>query len=125
MSAMKPKILIIIEDGEILNIIKIILETHGFEVFASMSLVPVNEVSIIKPVLVVLDFWINGEPGHGYCTQLKTSGTTRGIPIILVSTSINLAREAVLCHADGFIEMPFEVEDFIKKVKEFNGPALN
>ncbi|WP_316831641.1 response regulator [Pedobacter aquatilis] len=117
----KPKILIIDDDIDILELIGIIVLDAGFEPILRKSVMPAEELLRIKPELILLDVRIAGSPLNGdeFCRQLKRGTTAFTIPVVLVSAERNLEQIAKKCAADGFISKPFDIDKIVKVVRKF------
>ena len=111
------RVLFIDDDETVLSIVKIILEEEGIEVFTSTTLLSLNELSEIKPDVLLLDEWIGSKKGSEYCREIKNVKTHSNLQIVLISAVNNLGKIAEECAADGFIEKPFDLEELVGVVK--------
>jgi DNA-binding response OmpR family regulator len=119
MSSMKAKkVLVVDDDNDILDVIRIILEDEGYEVSTlDNGREVVNEVSNNTPDLILLDVMLCGIDGRDICMKLKTDPRFSRLPIIMISASHNL--EGFLekeGSADGFISKPFEIDYLVAVV---------
>ena len=115
---MKKKILIVEDDPDILLILNVILHEAGYEVDCFPRGKPVVEGKYDTPDLFILDRRIPDIDGVEICKYLKSQGTTRDIPIIMVSASPGINCLAKRAGAEGFLEKPFRVEDLLNKVAQ-------
>lgn len=113
------KVLVIEDDEDVLFIISLILKDNGFEVIESDSIDILSELSTIKPNLILMDNIIKDASGSEMCKKLKSDVTTSHYPVVLISATSDLPSLAKECLADGFIEKPFDLADFVKKLKGF------
>jgi DNA-binding response OmpR family regulator len=77
-----------------------------------------------QPDLILLDLKLpGGMDGYQVLTQLKQSGVTAGIPVIVLTGSLTdeeLKRQKVLAlGADRFLTKPFEINDLVGEIRRF------
>lgn len=114
---MNTKILILENDPEILSIMTFILENLGYIVVNSLNTEDIiAELERIKPNLVMLDNRLQGISGSEICRKIKSNLSTSHIPVFLVSAVSELEIIAKECFADGYIEKPFDLNDFEKTI---------
>ena len=113
------RILVVDDNIDILQIVKIILENNGFEVLVT----PKGEETLSKtdtfnPQLILMDIFLNaGIDGREICKTIKSNPQTQDIPVILFSAQIKLDDGFKSYGADDFIAKPFEVKELISKIK--------
>jgi len=112
------KILILDDDQDLLSVVKSLLKKGGFEVFTFADWRKAWEnIKKIKPNLILLDVFLKGFDGLDVCKKIKSTYSTRDIPVIMVSSFPNIADTAIYEYgADEFIAKPFEVGEMIKKI---------
>lgn len=93
--------------------IAFIFENNGFEVIKSNKAISAEQISELKPHIIIIDHTVNDTPGNDICLKLKTNELTRNIPIILYSPNLNIDKISINSCADGFVAKPFELDDFI------------
>ena len=114
------KILILDDDQDLLSIVKSLLKKKGFEVwtFADWHKAWEN-IKRNKPNLILLDVFLKGIDGMDVCNKLKSTTSTRHIPVIMFSSYPNIAATAIEeFGADEFIAKPFEVNDMVRKIRD-------
>ena len=82
----KPKIVVIEDEVDILEVINYNLSKEGFDVCSALD--GEEGLALIKkevPDLVLLDLMLPGLDGIEICRKLKTDYSTRSIPIIMVT----------------------------------------
>jgi len=111
------KILIIDDDIEIVQLLKLLLASEGFGVvssttaFGGLELFKKNKFS-----LVILDLGLPDLDGEHLCKILRKESD---VPIIILSAKENVTAK-VLCFeygADDYITKPFENMEFLARVK--------
>lgn len=104
------KILIIEDDAEIVEIMQIVLEGEGYQVFAvSDGEKAVAAERKINPDLVLLDLWVPGVKGEKIAEKIKSRRSD--LPIIVVSAQDGLPQTAKKIKADGFLPKPFDLKN--------------
>ena len=113
------RVLVVDDNIDILQIVKIILENYGFEV----AVTPKGEETLSKtdtfnPQLILMDVFLSsGIDGRELCKILKSNSQTKDIPVILFSAQIKMDDGFASWGADDFIAKPFEVKELISKIK--------
>ncbi|MBI4067654.1 response regulator [Candidatus Gottesmanbacteria bacterium] len=117
---MTKHILIIDDDLEILEVIKIVLEEKGYEVTTlsdGNSLTQKLQLNI--PDLILLDIWMSGIDGPEIAKSLKSDEKTKKIPIIMISANNEGARLAKEVQAEEFLAKPFDIDDLLNIVNKY------
>jgi DNA-binding response OmpR family regulator len=110
------KVLVVDDDQNILEVVKFILTSYGFEVHTHSSGYNVVEVVLdYEPDLIILDIRLPGKLGTEICKELKDLHCT--IPIILFSAHMQQANFMEIFGADAFMRKPFDVKDLVNTVK--------
>lgn len=71
------------------------------------------------PDMVVLDVMLPDGNGMDICTKLKQSAKTHDIPVMLMSANNYLSKIKSKFEAEAYINKPFDINDFIKRVEKF------
>ncbi|QJD96816.1 response regulator [Mucilaginibacter robiniae] len=118
---MAKRLFIIDDDEDILEILSIVFEDEGYNVVTANNSDAANYILELSPDLILLDVRIAGSPKSGLqiCQELKSRQTTCNIPIILISAEHNLALLASNCHADSYVNKPFEITDLLQTVAQY------
>ena len=113
------KILVVDDNIDILQIVKIILENYGFEVDATLNGEEAfSKTDTFHPHLILMDVFLSaGFDGREICKSLKANPQTNSIRVILFSAQIKLDEIFKAWGADDFIAKPFEVKELIGKIK--------
>ncbi len=115
------KILLIDDNTNALNILRVILKGEGYEVFSAVT----GELGITtaheeKPDVILLDIGLPGMSGFEVCEKLKSDPETKDITVIIVTSdeSAENQKAAMEKMADGFLVKPYEIEDLIGQMLE-------
>ena len=121
MTAMKqPKVLIVEDEPDIADILKMNLNADGFDVttLAEGSGV-LDHVKQHPPQIILLDVMIPGKDGFEVCKELKGDAETKHIPIIFI-TAKTLEHNVISgleIGADDYITKPFSISVVISRIK--------
>ena len=115
-----PKILLIDDNRDLLQIVQIILKGQGYETILASSLEEAKvKIRIHKPVLILMDVCLSEENGYSFCSQLKNNPDTSDIRVIMMSgedCNPGLIRYA---HADDFLQKPFDYNQLLGYVDKY------
>ena len=112
------KILIIDDDPDIGNIVKMTLEFKGYNVLLLKS--AVNCIEYIKNNsinMIIMDLLISGVYGVDICKALKADATLSSIPVMMMSAHPDAKRICTEAGANDFIAKPFDMLEVLAKVK--------
>ncbi len=111
------KILVIDDDVEILNVVKLILTMEGFEVETeSKGKNAFCKIDSFNPDLILLDIALGEEDGRNISKQIKSKDTLRHIHIVLFSAKLGIHKHFSECLADDFIAKPFDAQELLNKI---------
>jgi len=116
------KILIVEDEKDIVNILKIALEKHGYEVISVQNgEEAIEKINLLIPDLIILDLMLPKVDGNSVNLKLKENPQTQNIPVIVITGKGQLRelfnlKEGV--NISGYFEKPFPVKILINKVKE-------
>jgi len=103
-------------------LVKKILEFAGYRlVHEDSGVAGIKTAEEIQPDLVLLDIDLPDIDGYQVARRLKTAETTRGIPIVaLTSSAMKGDREMALsAGCDGYIRKPIDVSCFTDLIKQY------
>lgn len=113
---MPKKVLIIEDDINIAELLRLYLEKDGFEVYiADNGGKGVSEFERIKPDLVLLDIMLPVLDGWGVCREIRNSSK---VPIIMLTAKGETFDKVTGLEmgADDYIVKPFEVKELLARV---------
>jgi len=117
----KPTIMVIDDDTDMLLVMTATLERLGYAVDARST--PPNWIDLqaVRPALLLLDVELAHANGVHVCKAIKEHLLNWKLPVVLTSGhgAHELEREAIYCHADGFITKPFNAMDLKRVVEHF------
>ncbi len=113
----KPKVLIIDDCSDYLNMMEISLERSGFlPITQSTSQEIGNLVQKHKIDILLLDMSMPDKCGKLFCKELKANPKTNYFPIIMISGSPDIIHEFSEFNADDAIEKPVDFKILIEKI---------
>jgi CheY-like chemotaxis protein len=120
--AMETRKILLIDDSEItLQMEKAVLESRGYEVRATSSLVEFEKVlQTWRPHLILTDIHMPEAQGTDICRTLKNEYHTQDIPIVLFSSLSDdeLSKLAEQVGADGFLSKANGLDALGEKIDE-------
>ena len=123
-----PKILIIDDDPDISEAIKVVLETKNYKVEnAGSGEEGLKKVKLNKPDLIILDVMMEtGDKGFDVARDLKNNPDYKNIPILMLTaikekTGLDFKNEAgdeAWLPVDDYAEKPLRPDQLIAKVEK-------
>lgn len=123
----KKKILLIDDDPDFVEAVKVIVENGGYDVrVAYDGQEGLEAVAEEKPDLIVLDVMMPVMNGHEACAKLKADKETSEIPVILltavadrVTTSKYTHRDMLESEAEDYMPKPVEPKELLELIKNW------
>ena len=117
---MHNRILVVDDDPDILEALKVMLEDEGYLVETANNgqiLQLLNESNL--PSLIVLDVLLSGMDGRELAEQLRKKPDTKNIPIVMISANPGAALDCVKRGANDFLAKPFEINDLLRVIQKY------
>jgi two-component system, OmpR family, alkaline phosphatase synthesis response regulator PhoP len=114
------KILIIEDERDILQLVKLYLEKEGFRtVTASTGAEGLNSAKQSKPDLIVLDLMLPEIDGLEVCKRLRSAPETAMLPIIMLTAKAEESDQVIGLElgADDYVTKPFSPKALVARVK--------
>ena len=122
---MPTRILVADDEPDIRNLVRMILEGEGYQVFlASNGAEALQKAEIELPDLILLDVVMPAKSGWEVCKTLKSQEKTKHIPVIICSVLFTVLGDDVSRkHAedygcDGYLAKPFTPDGLLAEVKK-------
>lgn len=105
------KILIVDDDPGLQDAFSVLFASTDYNVtmFENGNRILENEFDL--PDIFILDKQLPGADGLDICRFLKGSEATKNIPIIILSASIDIQKQAKTAGADAVLEKPFSIKN--------------
>lgn len=120
------KILLIDDDPDIYDLLKIMLNAEGFHLIWAMDTQQFEQFAFDeKPALMILDIMLGEDNGPAYYSHLLSKGLDRNIPVIFLSclasdiaSSRPQAGRNYAMHAK-----PFQYDDLLRDIRTLTAAA--
>ena len=120
----KKRILVVDDHPQLVDLIKIRLESSGFEVItATDGQEGLTKARKEQPDLIVLDVMLPKMNGYKICRLLKFDRKFRDIPIVMLSSRAKKsdADVGLKMGADEYLFKPFNPKQLLEVVKKYVG----
>jgi putative two-component system response regulator len=115
-----PRILVVDDNLDIMELMKELLGTRGYDVVAVPSASEAEaEIRRMPPDLILSDVIMPGKSGYELCRELKENPATRLIPFVLITglSDREDRLQGIECGADDFLHKPIFAEELFARVK--------
>ena len=119
-SSASKKILIVEDENDILQLVKMYLEKDGFRtVSATTGTEGLRQVKQEKPDLVVLDLMLPEIDGLEVCKRLRSAPETAMLPIIMLTAKAEESDTIIGLElgADDYVTKPFSPKALVARIK--------
>ena len=125
MTTVKGKILIIDDDQDYADALRIVLENQGHEVSHTTNILDGKRQAVSEPPdLIILDVMMDKHTdGFDLCSELKNDQACSSIPILMVTAvtektgfKFSPATDGEYCLADEYVPKPVPVSDLLSRV---------
>ena len=121
---MKPRILVVNDTQEILELFRMLLEEEeGYDVVLSgFPIQQIKEIEHIKPDLIILDLVLGDEKtGMQMLQMLKMQRSTASIPVLVCTAALQIVREQegyLVSQGIHVVFKPFEIDDLLTNIEQ-------
>jgi len=111
-----------------LDIVRELLQDERYNV-TTTNFVPESFEAIAgaRPSLLIIDLSVREDAGWDLLRELRQAASTRGIPVLLVSTTSELLEKAKSQHdefgGDRYLRKPFNLDDLLIEIQGLIGSA--
>ncbi|MEK6275349.1 MAG: response regulator [Actinomycetota bacterium] len=119
-----PKILIVEDDQDTRQLLKIRLEANGYDTaFAADAVTAVSVAREERPDLILLDFGLPGGDGVVVMERLKIFPALAHIPVVVVSAREPSAtgERSLVAGAHAYVQKPIDNEELLRAVRSALG----
>lgn len=129
----KPKILLVDDDVDFIDLNRMVLEGHGFEVVTAFSAREGRDkVRFEQPDAIILDLMMEKhDTGFDFAKSLKADPLYQKIPILMLTavageTGFDFSQEldGYWMKTDDYASKPLAPEDLIKRVNALLGKTM-
>lgn len=122
---MKKKIMIVDDEVNILELVKVILEQEGFEVISvSSGKECLDKLKEVKPDLILMDMMMPSMSGREVTEKIRKNPKTKNLKIafLTVARFSEVGRDMLKdLNVSDYITKPFDNADLVKRVKKLVG----
>ena len=118
---MKKKILLIDDDKNMVKMLKIRLESEGFNVLSAYDGEEGIEKTLKeKPNLIILDIMLPKMDGYQVCHKLKEDKKTWDIPVLMLTAKDDLESRFIglFSGAIEYMSKPYESKTLLRNIKQ-------
>ncbi|MBI2906077.1 MAG: response regulator [Chloroflexi bacterium] len=109
----KPKVLLIDDDADFVELATMVLSNHPYDICAAYSGDEgLQKAASEKPDVIVLDVVMPLKDGFTVCQQLKSDPDTANIPVIMLTGFRHMVSEVNLSVGQG---LTLEADDYVEK----------
>jgi DNA-binding response OmpR family regulator len=117
------RVVVCIEDEkEMIDLVKLILEQQGFQVFgADGGAEGLKQIEKVEPDLVLLDIMMPGMDGWEVYQKMKASESMRNIPVVIVTAKAQPIDKVLGLHiakVDDYVTKPFGPRELLESVQK-------
>jgi DNA-binding response OmpR family regulator len=112
-------IIIVDDDPAILDAFGLIFNAGEYRITVFSNGAPMFNNAFDIPDLFILDKQLSGVDGLDVCRFLKSQQQTMHIPVIMLSASLHLQKNAMAAGADAVLEKPFKIQALREMVVGF------
>jgi DNA-binding response OmpR family regulator len=117
---MKKCIYVVEDNAGIRDVIEFLLTEEQYEVITYPNINAFwKQMQNHIPDMVILDIMLPDGNGLDVCNQLKSSLKTHDLPIMMMSANNHLNQVKSKCLADEYINKPFDLDDFAKRIDHY------
>jgi DNA-binding response OmpR family regulator len=116
----KARLLLVEDDGDIANMLKIYFSAQGFDVDIVMhGMEAVEKTRYVMPHLIILDIMLPDIDGYEVCRILRQTTRTSHIPVIFLTQKDERSDklQGLELGADDYITKPFDIEELKLRVQ--------
>lgn len=110
------------DDQDMIDLVSIILERHGYQVEGFVRSEGVEKDLLdIRPSLILLDIMMPHVDGFEVYKRLKEADELREVPIIVISAMKKAVEEIEMegrIEVEGCLVKPFSINDLVNVIKE-------
>jgi len=116
----QPKVLLVDDDPDILDVLEITLSEENFEILKAMDGEEALRIIKSKPLdLVLLDYNMPKMNGRQVCMEIKKDMLLRHLPVIMVTGKGEISDKVggIDAGADDYIVKPFEPKELLARIR--------
>jgi DNA-binding response OmpR family regulator len=121
----QPRILVVDDEEDVINVLRLVLGKSGYEVLTAASgMDGLMQAQSERPQAILLDIMMHEMDGWEVLKLLKLDDQTRDIPVIILSARVE-PKDKIRGLQEGaidYVTKPFAVREILEKVSAILGP---
>ena len=114
----KKKILIVDDEIELVDLVKIRLEARGYDVVtANSGLEGLSKAAREQPDLIILDIAMAEMDGYSTLQKIRCDETLKETPVIMLTAYAQMKSLFEMEGISDYIVKPFDAHDFVSRVE--------
>ena len=114
----KKKILIVDDEIELVDLVKIRLEARGYDVVtANSGLEGLSKAAREQPDLIILDIAMAEVDGYSTLQKIRCDETLKETPVIMLTAYAQMKSLFEMEGISDYIVKPFDAHDFVARVE--------
>ncbi|CAA9558841.1 MAG: hypothetical protein AVDCRST_MAG59-2314 [uncultured Thermomicrobiales bacterium] len=122
----RPRVLVVEDDGTVRALLALVLEDGGWRVLESDHALEANDISQLRPGVVVLDLGLGaGGDGMSMLEAIRSTPGAREVPVVVCTADHGRARDGASRLRDlgaSVLLKPFDVGDLLRAVNFHRAP---
>lgn len=122
----RPTVLVVDDEEDVLNVLKLVLGKSGYEVMTAVSgMDGLMRAQSEHPDVILLDIMMHQMDGWEVLKLLKLDEHTRPIPVVILSARVE-PRDKIRGLQEGaidYVTKPFAVREILEKIEAILKPA--
>ena len=121
---MNKTVLVVDDDEWIRNVLKIVLESEGYEVaLASDGNEAIEHIDRQTPALILLDLMMPNMNGFEFADRLRQRKVAPPPRILVLTAASQAWLKAQWIEADACVEKPFDVDTLLSEIARLEAPG--
>ena len=118
---MPNKIMVVDDEPDVVDLVKLVLESDGFEVYTAYSgKEALEKIGKVVPDLVLLDIMMPQMDGWEVYSRIRANPKTKDIPVAMLTAKSQSIDKMIGLHVvkvDDYITKPFGRSELLERVK--------
>jgi DNA-binding response OmpR family regulator len=123
----KPRILVVEDDPDLRRILKLQLESSGFEITeAENGAVGFKAIQAAVPQCVILDLMMPVMDGFGFLKRVRSIMATKDVPVLILTASEDERNKVrgFQYQADAYMSKPYDLEKLTEQVEKLMAAVI-
>ena len=123
----KPRILVVEDDPDLRRILKLQLESCGFEITeAENGAVGFKAIQAAVPQCVILDLMMPVMDGFGFLKRVRSIMATKDVPVLILTASEDERNKVrgFQYQADAYMSKPYDLEKLTEQVEKLMAAVI-